>query len=182
MQNFTFNRALRARTKVNCALLVLASALLLFATDAAWASGRVRLPADEVPSTHEGVVNTVEGVAIKGYDPVAYFTGGRPRLGDPKITAEFDGATWRFATEAHRKAFVADPAKYEPDFGGFCAYGVAHGNKVDIDPAAYTIVNDRLYLNVTLDVRRMWLKDLPEELADGDKNWPTVKLKTDIIR
>lgn len=163
--------------------LVAAALGLLLSSGSALASDRIELPKSEVPKTsHEGVVNTVEGVAIKGYDPVAYFTDGKPRLGMPEITAQFDGATWRFATEAHRRAFVAHPAKYEPDFGGFCAYAVAHGQKADIEPAAFTIVNGKLYLNYTLGARVLWRKDLPTELVEGDKNWPTVKLQTAVAR
>ncbi|HEV2678611.1 MAG TPA: YHS domain-containing (seleno)protein [Aliidongia sp.] len=163
---------------------VIAAALgLMFVSGTALASDRIELPKSEVPkASHEGVVNTVEGIAIKGYDPVAYFTDGKPVLGVPEITAQFDGASWRFATEAHRRAFVAHPAKYEPDFGGFCAYAVAHGQKADIDPAAFTIVNGKLYLNYTLQARVLWRKDLPTELVDGDKNWPTVKLQTTVVR
>jgi len=165
------------------ARLLVSITVLLLGISGAFASDRIKLPPESIPpSVHEGVVNTVEGVAVKGYDVVAYFTDGKAVLGDPDITARYDGADWRFISEAHRKAFIDDPAKYEPDFGGFCAYAVAHGTKADIDPAAYTIVNGRLYLNYSIDIRTMWRKDLPTELANGDKNWPTVKDLTEVLR
>lgn len=126
-------------------------------------------------AAHNGLVNADDGVAIKGYDPVAYFTEGRPVLGDPAVTAEFDGATWRFATPEHRRAFLAYPSRYEPEYGGFCAYGAAKGRKTDIDPAAFSIIGGRLYLNASLEARMVWRNDLLNAIAAADRNWPQVK-------
>lgn len=124
---------------------------------------------------HSGLVNAPEGIAIKGYDPVAYFTEGRPVLGDPAVTASFDGATWQFTTPEHRSAFLAHPTRYEPEYGGFCAYGAAQGRKTDIDPAAFSIIGGRLYLNANLDVRTIWRADLLSAIAEADRNWAEVK-------
>ena len=136
-------------------------------------------PGDLTPGTivtsHTGLVNAPEGIAIKGYDPVAYFTEGRPVLGDPQISAEFDGATWQFTTPEHRSAFLAHPTRYEPEYGGFCAYGAAKGFKTDIDPAAFSIIGGRLYLNANLDVRTIWRNDLLTAIAEADRNWDEVK-------
>ena len=134
-------------------------------------------PADP-PATvtaHTGLVNADDGVAIKGYDPVAYFTEGEPVPGDPALTAEFDGATWRFTSPEHRRAFLAHPTRYEPEYGGFCAYGTAQGRKTDIDPAAFSIIGGRLYLNASLQVRTIWRSDLLHAIAEADRNWPEVK-------
>jgi YHS domain-containing protein len=119
-----------------------------------------------------GPVNESGGVAIKGYDPVAYFTEAKPVKGTPAHTHAWNGSTWRFASAANRDAFAADPEKYAPKYGGFCAYGVASGYKVDIDPDAWSIVDGQLYLNYSTSVRRDWLKDTKGYIAKADTNWP----------
>jgi hypothetical protein len=126
-------------------------------------------------TAHTGLVNTDDGVAIKGYDPVAYFTEGRPVPGDPAVTGSFDGATWRFTSPEHRDAFLAHPTRYEPEYGGFCAYGAALGHKTDIDPAAFSIIGGRLYLNASLEIRTVWRNELLAAIARADRNWPAVK-------
>lgn len=133
--------------------------------------------ADQGPSVtaHTGLVNTSEGIAIKGYDPVAYFTEGRPVLGDPAISASFDGAIWQFTTPEHRRVFLEHPTRYEPEYGGFCAYGAAKGYKTDIDPAAFSIIGGRLYLNANLDIRTVWRSELLTSIAEADRNWAEVK-------
>src|SRR5574341_314191 len=83
-------------------------------------------------------------VMLLGHDPVSYFTAGRPRRGDPGIAATHEGRTYYFASEAHRREFLAAPAKYEPQYGGFCANGMAYGVKMSTDPTAWTIVDGRL--------------------------------------
>src|SRR5262245_10934456 len=86
---------------------------------------------------------TVTGLALRGYDPVSYFTDNKPVMGDFTITAEHDGATYRFSSEAHKAMFEKDPAKYLPQYGGFCAFGTAQGYKVDGDPNVWKIVDNR---------------------------------------
>ncbi len=133
--------------------------------------------ADALPVStyHTGLVNADDGLAIKGYDPVAYFTEGRPVLGNPEIRADLDGATWQFTTVEHRDAFLAHPTRYEPEYGGFCAYGAAQGQKTDIDPAAFSIIGGRLYLNASIDVRTLWRTELAAAIAKADRNWAEVK-------
>lgn len=114
------------------------------------------------------------GVAIHGYDPVAYFVEGEPRQGKPELAVERDGARWLFSSEANKQRFEADPAHFLPVYGGYCAYGVSQGYLVKIDPEAWSIVNDRLYLNYDLNVRDEWLKDVPGYLAKADANWPNL--------
>lgn len=122
-----------------------------------------------------------EGVAIRGYDPVSYFKDNKPVRGSPTHKTEFRGSTFQFASQANRDAFAADPARYAPQYNGFCAFGVAGGYKAAIDPAAFTIVDDKLYLNYNADVQRQWRADFPGFLAKGDKNWPRVMKQTKVI-
>ncbi len=118
------------------------------------------------------VNKTPEGVAIKGYDPVAYFTDHGPVKGTKKFTAEWNGATWMFVSAEHRDAFIKDPEKYAPRYGGYCAYAVSQGKTVDIDPEAWTIFEGRLYLNLNKDVQSLWERDKQEYIQKADENWP----------
>jgi YHS domain-containing protein len=117
------------------------------------------------------------GLALKGYDPVAYFADGKPVRGKPEFTASHEGATYRFASAASRDAFRAAPAKYAPQYGGYCAFGMASGYKAPIEPEAWTIVEGRLYLNYNLPVRSRWSADIPGFIRKADANWPTVRSK-----
>ncbi len=114
------------------------------------------------------------GVTLKGYDPVAYFTEGTPTPGDPSFTAEHDGATYRFATAANRDAFVADPAAYVPAYGGFCAMAMSLGYKVDIDPNAWKIVDNRLYVQANERAKWVWETDAAGNIAKANGFWPKV--------
>jgi len=116
-------------------------------------------------------VNATGGPAIHGIDPVAYFTEGKPVQGVPAYSHRWREAEWRFVSAANRDAFAADPAKYAPQYGGFCAYGLAQGYRVDIDPRAWKIVGGKLYLNYSLDVQSQWNQDIPGYVARADANW-----------
>ena len=116
----------------------------------------------------------VKGVAVGGYDPVAYFTQGKAIAGRETITAEHAGATWRFASEANRDAFKADPGKYAPQYGGYCAYAVAKGATAKGDPEAWTVRDGKLYLNLDKNVRALWEQDIPGYIKKADANWPGV--------
>ncbi len=129
-----------------------------------------------------GTVNEVNGIAIKGYDPVAYFKEGRPVPGMRDYAATVEGATFLFASAANRDLFLGDPAHFAPQYGGFCAFGLSRGYKADTQPEAFTIVGDRLYLNYNLEIRDEWSKDIPGHVAKADGNWPEVKLQTDVVR
>ena len=121
-------------------------------------------------------VNLSQGdVAIQGHDPVAYFTQNAAVPGSPEFTAAHAGATYRFASAANREAFEADPARYVPAYGGFCAFGLVYGQKVDIDPLAFSIVDDTLYLNVNKSVQQRWSKDVPGNVSEADANWPRIR-------
>jgi YHS domain-containing protein len=116
----------------------------------------------------------VKGVAINGYDPVAYFTAHKPVAGKADITHSWKGATWRFASAQNRDAFRAAPEKYAPQYGGYCAYAVAKGYTAKTDPQAWRVVDDKLYLNYSKSVQGTWEKDIPGYIKSADKNWPGV--------
>jgi YHS domain-containing protein len=120
---------------------------------------------------------TLFGVAIKGYDPVAYFTDAKPVKGESDFSFDWNGATWRFASAAHRDAFKAAPEKYAPQFGGYCAWAVSQGYTAGIDPAAWKIVNGKLYLNYSLEVQKKWEGDAPGFIAKADVQWPKLLKK-----
>lgn len=122
---------------------------------------------DEVFSTADG--------AIRGYDPVAYHTLGAAVRGSDAHAHVWNGATWRFASAAHRDLFIADPARYAPAYGGYCAYGTSRGYKVSTRPEAFAIVAGRLYLNYSLPVQQTWNADRPGNIARADANWPALE-------
>ncbi|MEL6960956.1 MAG: YHS domain-containing (seleno)protein [Pseudomonadota bacterium] len=114
------------------------------------------------------------GIAVDGTDVVAYFTQSAPVPGDPDITHDWNGATWRFSTTANRDAFAADPARYAPQYGGYCAYAVSEGYTASTVPEAWKIVDGKLYLNYSRRVQRWWERDISGRIASGDANWPKV--------
>ena len=114
------------------------------------------------------------GVAINGYDPVAYFTESKPVEGSAEFTAEHEGATFRFASAANRDTFVADPLAYAPQYGGYCAYAVSRGYTATTSPNAWSVHEGKLYLNFNRAVRTLWSRDIPGNVMKGDANWPTV--------
>jgi YHS domain-containing protein len=114
------------------------------------------------------------GVAIQGYDPVAFFTDHKPVLGKPELPARHNGAIYYFASKEHRDLFKADPGKYEPAFGGYCAYGVSRNKLVAIDVEAFQIVEGRLLLQYSKGVRNDFNKDTRGNLTKADANWPAL--------
>ena len=111
-------------------------------------------------------------VAIAGADPVAYFTEGRHAEGSDAHSTEWRGATWHFSSAANREAFEAEPERYAPQYGGYCAYAVAHGDTASIDPEAWTIVDGKLYLNYSRSIQKKWEADRASFIARADQNWP----------
>jgi YHS domain-containing protein len=112
--------------------------------------------------------------AIRGYDPVAYFTEGRPVKGSAEFTHRWNGATWRFASAENRDRFAQAPEKYAPQYGGYCAFGVASGYAVKIEPDAWSVVDGKLYLNYDKSVQAKWQADVPGYIRKADANWPRV--------
>ena len=124
----------------------------------------------------EPVFSTGEG-AIRGYDPVAYFTEQQPVKGSQDISHSWNDATWYFSTKENRAKFVSSPEKYAPAYGGYCAYAVANGYTATTDPDAWSIVGDRLFLNYSLGVKRRWEKNVSGYIKSADANWPGVLAK-----
>ncbi len=112
--------------------------------------------------------------AVSGFDVVAYFTEGKPVKGDSAITTNYQGAEWHFSSAANRDKFLADPQKYAPQYGGYCAWAVSQGYTASADPQRWTIVKDKLYLNYDEDVQKKWEVNIPDFIQKADKNWPKV--------
>ena len=115
-----------------------------------------------------------DGVALHGYDPVAYFVAAEPQQGQAQYSYEYKGSKFYFASDANRHAFMEMPEKYAPQFGGYCAFGTAQGYKVSTQPDAFAIVKDKLYLNYDKKVQKLWQQDIPGNLQKAEKNWPEV--------
>ena len=114
-------------------------------------------------------------VAIHGYDPVAYFKENKPVKGDAKFSSSWKGASWYFSNQQNLDAFKASPEKYAPQYGGYCAFGLAGGHKAPTSPQAWTITGGKLYLNYDKDVQKMWNKKQKEYIETANANWPKVK-------
>jgi YHS domain-containing protein len=112
--------------------------------------------------------------ALSGYDAVAYFTESRAVKGDAKFETSWNGARWRFSSAENRDRFANAPAKYAPQFGGYCAYAVSDGHTASGDPKAWSVVNGRLYINYSPSVRQEWEKDRTRHIARAEANWPEV--------
>ena len=117
------------------------------------------------------------GVALKGYDVVAYFTEGRAVEGNAAYEQVVDGVRYRFASAANRERFVQEPRRFLPQYGGFCAWAVSRGYTADTDPRAWKVVDGRLFLNYSRSVQRTWETDVPGNVAKGDANWPGLSRK-----
>lgn len=118
-----------------------------------------------------------KGVAIHGYDVVAYFTKSKPVKGDSKLAVNWNNATWYFADQQDLDLFKANPEKYAPQYGGYCAYGVSDNHKAPTKPEAWSIVNGKLYLNYNMDVQADWKKEQAKRITDADKYWQAIKDK-----
>ncbi len=119
---------------------------------------------------------TPEGVAIGGYDPVAYQIDHAPRLGDPDIILQWSGAEWHFTSEANRDMFERDPERYAPAYGGWCAMAMAGGSVVEVDfVRAWSTNNNRLYLNVDAGIKKRWQRGARRFIRMADKEWPDVQ-------
>jgi YHS domain-containing protein len=129
------------------------------------------------PGSTSAINVDANGLALGGYDAVAYFETGHPTHGLAAIAASYGGARYLFTSEAHRKTFLSNPQKYVPEFGGFCAVGTSFGEKVDIDPETGKVVKGKLYLNNSPKVAETFDKDQQGTISRAEHNWPTVKDK-----
>ncbi|MEP3298496.1 MAG: YHS domain-containing (seleno)protein [Pseudoruegeria sp.] len=114
------------------------------------------------------------GVAINGYDPVAYFTKSKPVKGKSAHVVNHMGAKWHFASAENKKMFESNTGKYTPKYGGYCAYAVSKGGIATTSPDAWTVHKGRLYLNYNTTVRGIWSEDIPGNIVKADANWPSV--------
>ena len=114
------------------------------------------------------------GLALQGYDPVAYFKENKPVQGKKEITSTYQGATYRFASVENKADFDEEPAKYEPQFGGFCGYAISEGHTAKIDPEAFVIQDGRLILQYSKSVLKKWNQDPADRLKKADNNWPGI--------
>ena len=144
--------------------ILLAGTAVLFASLFAWA-----------PPAWSGEFFERNGVAIDGYDPVAYFTAGKPTRGQADYSSEYKGSVFHFANAQNRDMFVKSPEKFAPQYRGFCAYGVSQGAKVKIEGDRWAVVDGKLYLNYDEDVQASWNQDVPGYIKLADKTWPTLK-------
>lgn len=125
----------------------------------------------------QAVYTDANGIAIKGFDAVAYFTDMKPVQGNKEFLHQWNGATWYFVSADHRDMFKASPEKYAPQYGGYCAYGVCMKKaKFSTDPkTAWKIVDGKLYLNYNVETQTVWERGtLKETIENGDKNWKTL--------
>jgi YHS domain-containing protein len=122
-------------------------------------------------------VSGASGTALAGYDPVAFFTDAKPVNGSPFISASYQGATYFFASDEHKALFVASPDKYAPQFGGFCAYGVAIDALFPVDINTWQVRNGKLYLNLNSEILKKFNADFDGNAAKADKNWPKLVAK-----
>ncbi|WP_461537285.1 YHS domain-containing (seleno)protein [Spongorhabdus nitratireducens] len=114
-------------------------------------------------------------IALHGYDPVSYFTAGKPTEGSFEYTATYKNAIFKFSSEENRDAFRANPTKYAPQYGGYCAFGASVEKKFDGDPNAWKVVDGKLYLNLNKKVQNKWLTDVPGYISTANEAWPRIR-------
>jgi YHS domain-containing protein len=141
---------------------------------ASFAAFALFAPALSLAAEPEIFTGFVPGVAIGGYDAVAYFEAGKPMAGSAALTTEWKGAVWRFASQENLDKFRRSPESYAPQYGGYCAFAVANGATAKGEPEIWRIVDNKLYLNYSADVQKTWQQDIPGNIAKADGNWPGV--------
>lgn len=128
--------------------------------------------------TSKSAINvSADKLILRGYDAVSYHASNKAVKGSSQFSASHNGATYHFSSAANRDTFRANPAKYEPAYGGFCAMGVALEKKLDGDPELFRVVDGKTYLNVNADVVKVWTKDVPGNITKAEGNWPAIKGK-----
>ena len=117
-------------------------------------------------------------LGVQGYDLVAYHTAGKPVRGNGHNVSEHAGVTYQFSSAENRKAFEANPAKYLPAYGGYCAYGVAVGKKFNGDPEVWKVVDGKLYLNLDKTIQGKWNEDISGNITIANENWGDIQHKS----
>ncbi|HET9746081.1 MAG TPA: YHS domain-containing (seleno)protein [Chitinophagaceae bacterium] len=118
-----------------------------------------------------------ETIAVNGYDVVAYFTEAKPVKGTATNNVTYKGVNWQFSSKENAELFRTNPERYEPQYGGYCAFGCSRGYKAETSPEAWTIVEGKLYLNYNKEVRDTWNKDQQAYIKKADANWLSIKFK-----
>ena len=127
-----------------------------------------------VVSAQKSPVYAPKGIALEGYDAVAFFTQGKPVKGSSAYATQWNGAQWLFADQADLESFKKAPGKYAPQYGGYCAYGAAQGHKAPTEIDTWTVVGDKLYLNYNQKVKSTWVKDQGSYIESANKIWPQI--------
>ncbi|MEM0921687.1 MAG: YHS domain-containing (seleno)protein [Pseudomonadota bacterium] len=151
-------------------LLIALSLLLLLPFAAPGSADELRKPE---------VWTDLYGVALKGYDPVAYHLAGEAVLGDPALELEWKGAKWHFANAANRTRFQADPERWAPQYGGYCAWAIVEDRFAPINPEIFKVVDGKLYLNLNMRVHNLWLEKMDSFITQADEKWPDVLVLAD---
>ena len=112
--------------------------------------------------------------AIRGYDPVSYFSSDKPVMGLPELSYEWNGTTWHFSSSGNLEMFREDPEAYAPQYGGYCAWAASRGYVAPTDPTAWTVHEGKLYLNYSHRVHRRWSRDIAGNVSKGNMNWPGI--------
>ncbi|MEM9233653.1 MAG: YHS domain-containing (seleno)protein [Pseudomonadota bacterium] len=143
---------------------LIATVLALSVASFSFASAQEKSPVYLMPGSD---------VAVGGYDAVSFFDGDAQR-GDSGFTARYNGATWHFISAENRDRFMADPASFAPQYGGYCAWAVSEGYLAKGDPRYAQIVAGKLYLNFNMNIQAKWSRDIPGHIARANENWPAV--------
>jgi YHS domain-containing protein len=122
-------------------------------------------------------INQKNNVAIQGYDPVAYFESSKAIIGKKEINSEYKGTIYQFSSESNKVLFLKNPEYYLPQFGGFCAYGMSEGYEAPIQPDAFTIVDNKLFLNYNLKVKEIWSTERTVRIEKATVNWEKIQKK-----
>lgn len=125
----------------------------------------------------KSAVFITDGKAIKGYDAVAFFTESKPIKGQESFSYTWDGAKWLFSSKKNLDLFKAEPSKYAPQYGGYCAYGTSQGHKAPTETETWTVLDGKLYFNYNAKVKEMWSKDKAGYIKKADEQWPVIKDK-----
>jgi len=123
----------------------------------------------------KGEIFTSEGKAIKGYDPVAFFTQSMPVKGDENFQYNWKKSTWLFSSKENLEKFKADPEKYTPQYGGYCAYGTSEGHKAPTQADTWTILDNKLYFNYNRKVKELWIPNQLALIHKADSLWPVIR-------
>lgn len=128
-------------------------------------------------AAQKSTVYIADGKAIKGYDPVAFFTESRAVMGNDSLTLRWQGADWQFSSRKNLDSFAVSPERYAPQYGGYCAYGTAQGHKAPTNVETWSVVDGKLYFNYNMKVKEMWTKDRTAMIQKADLTWPMIKDK-----